>query len=212
VIGRLVDRDHAKRDVVMTAALDRARRPHPDRVGIDEQPDHHHGIVRRSAMAIVAVTRTERPEIQLANRVEHKPCEVILRQPLTQARRQQQLLLTITRDEVLRHPEIVLNPPDAIPVSATPSARRSTLLTACRSVDARRKQPSAATARVRRDDRLGRSAVTFRSVVKAHIHRPPSCEILRQPLHVAAAAEVAEYRRHMRLSGKIRRCGKLRWR
>jgi hypothetical protein len=61
-------------------------------------------------------------------------------------------------------------------------------------------------------DRLGRSAVTFRSVVKAHIHRPPSCEILRQPLHVAAAAEVAEYRWHVRLSGKMRRCGKLRWR
>jgi hypothetical protein len=67
----------------------------------------------------------------------------------------------------------------------------------------RRKQQSAATARVRRDDRLGRSAVTFRSVVKAHIHRPPSCEILRQPLHVATAAEVAEYRWRMRLSGKI---------
>jgi hypothetical protein len=30
------------------------------------------------------------------------------RQPLAQARRQQQLLIAITREEVLRHPEIVL--------------------------------------------------------------------------------------------------------
>ena len=65
------------------------------------------------------------------------------------------------------------------------------------------------TARVPRDDRLGRSAVKFRSVVKAHIHRPPLCEILRQPLHVAAAGEVAEYRWQMTLSGRIRRCGNL---
>jgi len=33
------------------------------------------------------------------------------------------------------------------------------------------------------------------------------CEILRRLLHVAAAAEVAEYRWQMRLSGQIRRCG-----
>jgi hypothetical protein len=32
-------------------------------------------------------------------------------QPLTQARRQQ-LLITITRDEVLRHPDMVLTAPD----------------------------------------------------------------------------------------------------
>jgi hypothetical protein len=70
-----------------------------------------------------------------------------------------------------------------------------------------RKRQSGATARVPRDDRLGRSAEEFRSVVKAHIHRPPWCEILRRLLHVAAAAEVAEYRWQMRLSGQIRRCG-----
>ena len=47
------------------------------------------------------------------------------------------------------------------------------------------------------------AAVTFRSVVKAHIHGSPSCEILRRPLHVVAAAAVAEYRWHMRLSGRF---------
>jgi hypothetical protein len=49
---------------------------------------------------------------------------VVLRQPLTQAERQQQLLLTITRDEVLRHPEMVLTASDG-PLCATASPDRS---------------------------------------------------------------------------------------
>jgi hypothetical protein len=57
---------------------------------------------------------------------------MLARQPFTKARRQQQLLLTITRDEVLRHREIVLNPPDATAVCATPSAQSSTLPAAIR--------------------------------------------------------------------------------
>ena len=40
------------------------------------------------------------------------PGEVILRLPLPQARRQQQLLLAITRQEVLRHHQRLLNPAD----------------------------------------------------------------------------------------------------
>jgi hypothetical protein len=70
----------------------------------------------------------KRPQVQLAHRIHDEPRQVLLRQPLTQARRQQQLLLTITRDEVLRHHRIVLNPPDATPVCATATARSSTRL------------------------------------------------------------------------------------
>ena len=45
VIGRLVGGDHAERDVLATAPLDRPRRPLPDRVGVDattrpSSPDH----------------------------------------------------------------------------------------------------------------------------------------------------------------------------
>src|SRR3712207_8438450 len=43
-----------------SAPLDRPRRPHPDRVRVDEQPDHHRRIVRRAAPTIVAVTRVKR--------------------------------------------------------------------------------------------------------------------------------------------------------
>src|SRR5689334_1624149 len=38
---------------------------------------------------------------------------MVLRQPLTQTRWQQQLLIPVARDEVLRHPESLLNPPDS---------------------------------------------------------------------------------------------------
>ena len=37
---------------------------------------------------------------------------MILRQPIRQRRRQQQHLATVARDEVLTHPEIVINRPD----------------------------------------------------------------------------------------------------
>src|SRR5215211_988094 len=69
--------------------------------------------MRRATPSIVAVAGMKRRQIHLGDRVEHEPRQVPLRQPLTQARRQQQLLLAITRDEVLRHHRIVLNPPDA---------------------------------------------------------------------------------------------------
>ena len=73
-------------------------------------------------MPVGAIGSKERGQIQLADRVDHKPGEVILGQPLAQARRQQQLLLAITRQEVLRHPDIVLTPPDGAPLCATASA------------------------------------------------------------------------------------------
>jgi hypothetical protein len=63
-------------------------------------------------MPVGAIGGKERGQIKLANYVDHKPREVILGQPLAQARRQQQLLLAIARQEVLRHPGILLNLPD----------------------------------------------------------------------------------------------------
>ena len=112
VIGRLVGRDHPERDVLATAPLDPPRRTLPDRVRVHDQRHHHRRIVRRAAPPVRAIGSQERGQIELADRLDHKPREVILGQPLAQARRQQQLLLAITRQEVLRHPGIVLNRPD----------------------------------------------------------------------------------------------------
>jgi hypothetical protein len=64
-------------------------------------------------MPVGAIGRVKRSQIHLLDSVEHEPREMLLGQPLPQARRQQQLLLTITRDEVLRHPERLLNPAKA---------------------------------------------------------------------------------------------------
>src|SRR3954453_5087015 len=73
---------------------------------------HHRRIVRRPAPAVLAIASQEGAQIHRVDGVEHEPREVVLRQPLAQARRQQQLLLAITRDEVLPHPQMVLTPPD----------------------------------------------------------------------------------------------------
>jgi hypothetical protein len=123
VIRRLVGADHPKRDVVTAVTLDPARGAHSDRIRVDEQRNHHRRIVRRPPVAVLAIAAIKRRQIHLRDRLQHTPRQVLLRQPLPQARRQQQLLLTITRDEVLRHPEIVLNPPDSTTVCATPSAK-----------------------------------------------------------------------------------------
>jgi hypothetical protein len=77
---------------------------------------------RLSSWAVDTVGRVERHQIHRRNGVDHKPRQVPLRRPLTQARRQQQRLLTITPDEVLRHAEIVIANADRPPVCATASA------------------------------------------------------------------------------------------
>ena len=109
VIGRLVSGDHPERDVLAATPLDPPRRALADRVRVHDQRHHHRRIMRRPPMTVGAIRGKERGQIQLADRLDHKPRKVILSQPLAQARRQQQLLLAITRQEVLRHPWIVLN-------------------------------------------------------------------------------------------------------
>jgi hypothetical protein len=59
-------------------------------------------------MSVGAIGGIERAQIKLRDGIDDEPREMAFRQPLVQARRQQQLLLAIARDEVLRHREIVL--------------------------------------------------------------------------------------------------------
>ena len=103
VIRRLVHADHARRDVLHAAPLDPPRRPLPDRIGVEQQRHHHRRIVRRPTMTIRPIGGIERRQVELAHSVDHEPREMPFRQPFPQARRQQQLLLTITTNEVLRH-------------------------------------------------------------------------------------------------------------
>src|SRR5215207_2307568 len=52
------------------------------------------------------------PAATRGDRLNNEPRQMILGQPLPQARRKQQLLITITRNEVLAHAEIVQTRPD----------------------------------------------------------------------------------------------------
>jgi hypothetical protein len=72
----------------------------------------------------MAIAGIKRVEIHLLNRVDHKPREVILRQPIPHVRRHQERLLAITRNKALSHPRIVLNPSDDTPTYATASMPR----------------------------------------------------------------------------------------
>lgn len=59
-----------------------------------------------------AIGGWQRVQVHLLDRAEHRPDEVILRQPISQRRRQQERLAAVTRDEVLTHPGMVLNRAD----------------------------------------------------------------------------------------------------
>lgn len=101
VIGHPVGRDHAIGDVLDATALDSPRGPLPARVGVEQKRDHHRRVVRRAPVTIGPVGGIERGQLHLLDGRDHEPREVIVGQPLPHARRQQQFLLTVTRDEVL---------------------------------------------------------------------------------------------------------------
>jgi hypothetical protein len=126
VIRPLVSADHPGRHVFDTAALKAPRRALPDRIAVEQQRDHHRRIVCPTTMPVDPVGGVEGRQIELRDGVDHEPREVALREPVAQARRQQQLLIAITRDEVLRHAQIVLTRPDRAPLYATASTTSGT--------------------------------------------------------------------------------------
>jgi hypothetical protein len=78
--------------------------------------------VRGAAVAVDAVGSIERPEVELLDRLDHKPGEVVFIQPVAQIRRQQQRLLSVTAEEVLGHtPSFCLQTDGKLGVCATAS-------------------------------------------------------------------------------------------
>ena len=71
---------------------------------------HHRRVIRRATPAVLTVARVERREIDVLDRIDHNPRQMVLRQPLTQRGGHQQQLLTITLDEVLSHTQKLLKP------------------------------------------------------------------------------------------------------
>jgi hypothetical protein len=92
VIGNLVRRDHTKGDVLAAAPLDPATGALAERIRVQQQRHHHPGLERRPTPTVLPVGVVERAQLDLVDRVEHEPRQMILGQPLAQAWRQQQLL------------------------------------------------------------------------------------------------------------------------
>ncbi|HUA49170.1 MAG TPA: hypothetical protein VMA77_28295, partial [Solirubrobacteraceae bacterium] len=63
-------------------------------------------------MTIGPIRAIERAQVQLRDRVDHKPRQMIARQPIPHVRRQQKTLIPPALNEILRHTRIVLNAPD----------------------------------------------------------------------------------------------------
>jgi hypothetical protein len=116
----LVDQTPGSRALI-ASPLDRPRRPDAARIGVKQQRDHHRWLVGRPAATVLANGRIALGQIHSRDGVQHEPREMPLRQPVTDVRRRQERLLTITRDEALAHRTIVLNPRDDYPTYATAS-------------------------------------------------------------------------------------------
>ena len=121
VIRPPLRRDHPKRDVLGACSLDHPRRRDPARVRVEQQRDHHRRVIGRPAAPIDAMRGVKRVEVHLLNRADHKPRQVILRQPLAHVGRHQKRLLAITRDKALSHARDRPKPARRHPTYATTS-------------------------------------------------------------------------------------------
>ncbi|MEO8967319.1 MAG: hypothetical protein ABI355_06880 [Solirubrobacteraceae bacterium] len=83
---------------------------------IQNQGNHQRRVIGRAAVTIGAIRGIKRRKVHLIDRRDHKPRQMILRQPLPQRRRQQERLLTIRFDEILGHPRSQLTKPDRPPL------------------------------------------------------------------------------------------------
>src|SRR6202035_3437327 len=122
VIRNQIGRDHPICNVLATVTLDPARGTLTRGIRVQDQRDHHPWVIRRPAMPVLAIRPIEALKIQLLDDLDHKPRQMILRQPIPHIRRQQIPLLTITINEVLGHPGIPLTGPDGTPFTRQPHA------------------------------------------------------------------------------------------
>ena len=123
VIRRLHHRDRLERHVLITRPLELPRRPHPTRIPVQQQGHQHRRVIRPPADPVDPIRRIEPTQIHPHDRVQHKPSEVTLRQPIPHIRRHQKRLITITTNEILSHPQMVLNPPDDTVITRHPLAQ-----------------------------------------------------------------------------------------
>jgi hypothetical protein len=119
VIGHQVRGDHPEGHVLATVTLDRPRGTHPGRKRVEHERDHQRRLIGSPAMTIGPIGRIEPRQVHLGHRLDHKPRQMIGRQPLPHIRRQQEPLPTTTLNEVLAHGRHSINPAGQTPLYAT---------------------------------------------------------------------------------------------
>jgi hypothetical protein len=87
VVGRLVAGQHPEGEVLAAVPLDLPRGAHADRVGVQQHPKQHRGVVGRVTVPVGAVGAQERLKVELVDDVQHQPGQVVGWQPVAQVRR-----------------------------------------------------------------------------------------------------------------------------
>ncbi len=103
VVGGLVGGDEAEGDVLHAPPLDQARGSRSGGVGVDEQGHHHLRVVGRSTPPIDSAPGVERRQVEGLHDRDDVPREVVLWQPVVQARRHQERLVPVAGNEVVGH-------------------------------------------------------------------------------------------------------------
>ena len=107
VVRVMVRRHEANPDIAVRRPLDPAAREDPVRIAIDQQRQHHPGMILRRARA--AMVDLEGTEIDALDRLDHEVRQIILGDPITKIGRKQKRLVPITIDE-LAHGTILTEP------------------------------------------------------------------------------------------------------
>jgi hypothetical protein len=127
VIGHLVAGQYPECHIADAVPLDRPRRAHPHRVRVHQHRDHHRRIKRRRALTVGTIRAIEGRQVEGLHDVLHRPHQLALGQPLPHIRRQQEPLIDIPAQEVLRHATVSRahrSPPGRLALYATGSIVR----------------------------------------------------------------------------------------
>ena len=107
VVGLVVAGDHPVGDVHLAQPGHVARRHHSLAVAVDDEGQHHVGVIGGAAGTVVGMASVQGARVQLGHDLEHEPRQVLGGQPLPHARRQQEKLIAITHHVRPGHARIV---------------------------------------------------------------------------------------------------------
>src|SRR5258708_23460221 len=102
-VGLILRRQHPERNVLHQSSLDPPRTEYTPAVPIHQHLRHHVGVIGRLASLFRAIHCIHRRKIQVVDHITDEVSQVVLRQPLAEARRQQQFLIRIVRSIAFPH-------------------------------------------------------------------------------------------------------------